>query len=259
MFNQKKLFSINKISVIDTNFLSLYSIISFLLLLHFVVSYDIIQTAEGQVNMDSFTARGIIFTQLSQSPLLNEQNITNNNNTQQQQQNLTTLLNNTSSNSIQQDTGKSIPSLEGQWAMEVRKGELDFFRVMFALVQNQKMVNAFGIFNLKDTKYIQLNDKGTELISGTVDFTSVGLKNETIPNVEATITITGLTQIRIALDTTTTGKYFTDPIFGSTRFLADGSGNIIIQPRPAAPPSQSSPPPTVPLPQTNSFTDSKLF
>ena len=111
------------------------------------------------------------------------------------------------------------------------------------------MLNAFGIFNLKDTKYIQLNDKGTEIISGTVDLTSVGLKNETVSNIPATITITGLTQLRISLDKTITEQLLTDPIIGSTRFLADASGNMLIGPRP--PPPNST--------QNNSFYDTTIF
>jgi hypothetical protein len=198
--------------------------------------------------MDSFTARGIIFTQLTQSPLLNDQNITNN--TQQQQ--LTNLLNN---NSIQQNTSQSLPYLQGQWVMEVRKGELEFFRVIFTLIQNGKNLNAFAITNLTNTKYIQLNDKGTEIISGTVDLVSLGLKNETISNVEATITIIGLTQLRIALDKNSTGKYFTDPIVGITGLLADGSGNILIKPKT----SPSNQPSTAPIPQSNTFSKSKIF
>jgi hypothetical protein len=217
-----------------------YSNIFVLVFLSFLGSYTIIiQSAAGQMNMDSFSAKGIIFSKLTSSPLVNDQNLN-------QTESITTLLN----DSTQTDTsGKSLPSLQGQWAFDVKKGEVDLFRAIFTLVQNNKILNAFGIFNLKDTKYIQLNDKGTEIISGKLDLTSVGLKNETLSNIPATITITGLTQLRISLDETITEQLLTDPIIGSTRFLADASGNILIGPRPPPPNS----------PQSNSFYDPDIF
>jgi hypothetical protein len=191
--------------------------------------------------MDTFSAKGIIFTQLTSSPLLKDQDLNNT-------QSLNTVLN----DSTQINTSsKSLLSLQGQWAFDVKQGEVDFFRAIFTLVQNNKTLNAFGIFSLKDTKYIQLNDKGTEIISGTVDLTSVGLKNETLSNIPATITITGMTQLRISLDKTTTGKFFSDSITGSTRFLADANGNILIGPRP--------PPPSPNSPQSNSFYHTNIF
>ena len=192
--------------------------------------------------MDSFSAKGIIFSKLTSSPLLNDQDLN-------KTESINTLLNN-SMNSIQSNTNKALPVLTGQWTFEVQRGEPDFFRALFTLVQNNKVLNAFGIFNLKDTKYIQLNDKGTEIISGTVDLTSVGLKNETLSNIPATITITSLTQLRLSLDKTITGQLLTDPILGSTRFLADASGNILIGPRP---------PPTPNSPQSNSLYDTNIF
>ena len=45
-----------------------------------------------------------------------------------------------------------------------------------SLVDNNKIVNAFAIYNLKSNRYVQLNDQGTEIISGTVEFSSKGLK-----------------------------------------------------------------------------------
>jgi hypothetical protein len=198
-----------------------------------------IQSAAGQMNMDSFSAKGIIFSKLPSSPLLNNQNLNNT-------ESITTFLNDSTTSDT---SGKSLPSLQGQWVFDVKKGEVDFFRAIFTLVQNNKIVNAFGISNLKDTKYIQLNDKGTEIISGTVDLTSVGLKNDTLSNIPATITITSLTKLRISLDTTITDQLLTDPIIGSTRFLADASGNILIGPRPPPPNS----------PQSNSLYDTTIF
>ena len=166
---------------------------------------------------------------------------------------INTLLNN-SMNSNQSNTNNALPVLNGQWGFEVNKGEVSFFRVLFTLNQNEKMVNAFALYNLSDTKYIQLNDKGTKIISGTVDLTSLGRNNETIKDIAATITISGLTTLRISLDENLVGKFFKDTINGATRFFADGSGNILIQP---APPTQRSPSvPSAPPPQGNPLSNS---
>ena len=160
-------------------------------------------------------------------------------------------------NSIQSNTNKTPLLLKGQWEFDVNKGEVSFFRVLFTLTQDNKLVNAFAIYNLSNTRYIQLNDKGTEIISGTVDMTSLGRNNETIKDIDAAITISGLTQLRISLDQNLVEKYFNDSIIGATRFLADGSGNIIIQP---APPTQPSPSvPSAPPPQGNSLSGSNFL
>jgi hypothetical protein len=210
------------------------------LLFSFSYSFNILQIVEGQMNMDSFTARGVINIPISQIPLLNDQHI---NDTRQ----ISDLLIN-SNNIMESNTSNSLPIIQGQWAMAVNKGEIKFFRVLFTIIQNDKIVNAIGLYNLTDTKYVQLNDKGTEIITGNIDFTSVGLKNETIFNVPATISITSLTQLRIALDETIIKPYFTDPIIGVTRQLTDANGNIIVGPRPQ--------PNT---PQSNSLYESNIF
>ena len=215
----------------------------------FLGSYTISQSAVGQMNMDTFSAKGIIFTPLTSTPLLNDQDI---NKTESEN----TLLNN-SMNSIQSGTNKALPVLNGQWELEVQRGEASFFRVLFTLKQNEKIVNAFAIYDLSDTRYIQINDKGTEILSGTVDLTSLGQNNETIKDIPATITISGLTTLRISLDTNIVGKFFKDTINGATRFFVDGSGNILIQPTP--PPRNPSVPSSPPLPQGNSLYDSKFL
>jgi hypothetical protein len=223
--------------------------ITLLSILFFVENNDFIKTADGQANMDTFTARGIIFTQLSQSPLLNDQN-------SNETESINNLLNK-SINSTQSNANTSPPLLQGQWALEVNKGEVSFFRVLFSLSQNDKLVNAFALYNLSDTRYIQLNDKGTEIITGTVDLTSLGKNNETIHDIDTTITINSLTRLRVSLDENMVGKFFNESIMGATRFLADGSGNIIIQPAP--PQAQRNPSiPSIPTPQGNSFYGSNL-
>jgi hypothetical protein len=248
IYNLLQSFSINQFKFSATSFVISLSIL-FLLLL-FVGNYNnIIKTVEGQANMDSFTARGIIFTQLTETPVVKDQNIN-------ESESIKTLLNQ-SLNSDESNTKIAPPILKGQWAFEVNKGEVSFFRVLFTLSQNDKLVNAFALYNLSDTRYIQLNDKGTEIISGTVDLTSLGQSNETLKDIDATITISGLTQLRIALDPNIVGQFFSDSIMGVTRFLADGSGNIIIQPAPA--PRSPSPSPSAPMSQGNSLYGSNFL
>jgi hypothetical protein len=218
-----------------------------LVFVFFLGSYTISQSAVGQMNMDTFSAKGIIYTPLTSTPLLNDQDIN-------KTESVNTLLSN------QSNSSKSLPVLNGQWELEVQRGEASFFRVLFTLKQNEKTVNAFAIYHLSGTRYIQINDKGTEIISGNVDLTSLGRNNETIKDIPATITISGLTTLRISLDTNIVGKFFKDTINGATRFFADGSGNILIQPAPPPPPrnpSVPSPPPA--LPQGNSLYGSNFF
>jgi hypothetical protein len=74
---------------------------------------------------------------------------------------------------------------------------------------------------------------------------SVGLKNATLSNVDAIITIRGLTQLRILLDNNIVGEYISNQLIGNTRIFADGSGNILLGPKPASPPSNQ---PTIPSP-----------
>jgi hypothetical protein len=137
--------------------------------------------------------------------------------------------------------------LKGQWDLLVKKGNPENFKVLLTLIQDGKISNVFGIFNLRDTEYIQLNEKGSKIITGKVDFKSAGLRNATVNNVDAVISIQGFTQLRIDLDDTKTSHLFTkDPIFGVTKILVDGSGNILIGPPP--PPPQPVQPRSIPTP-----------
>ena len=249
MIDPKLFYKKQKVSNNRNHFILTYSI-SFLSILFFIGCFISINTADGQANMDTFTARGIIFTQLTQSPLVNDPN-------SNESESINNLLTK-SINSTQLNANTSPPILQGQWAFEVNKGEVSFFRVLFTLSQNGKLVNAFALYNLSDTRYIQLNDKGTEIITGTVDLTSLGKNNESIKDIDTTITINTLTRLRISLDENMVGKFFNESINGATRFLADGSGNIIIQPAPPAS-QRSSSNPSTPLPQGNSFYGSNSF
>ena len=230
----KKFFSLDQANIINSEYLVIYSIIFFLFFLYFVSNYNNIQPAEGQINMDSFTAKGIIFSKTSQSPLFENQNRSIN-------ESPNSLLNNSlSSQSSSNTTANNLLVIEGGWELVVKKGEVSLFQVIFTLSKDEKIVNAFAIENLKNNRYVQINDKGMEMISGTVDFLSAGLKNATLSNVDATITIRGLTQLRISLDDTMVGQYIKNPLIGVTRVFLDANGNLLLGPRPEPPPS---PPP----------------
>ena len=59
-------------------------------------------------------------------------------------------------------------------------------------------------------KNISINDKGTEIISGTVNLTALGRNNETIKDIPATFNIIGLTQLRMSKKRNMTVKYLSD-------------------------------------------------
>jgi hypothetical protein len=225
-------------------------IISFLLVLSFFsinATTTIVKPVFGQFMMDSFSAKGIIATQLPENFDFGKQNMTSGSS-----DSINKSISNMNSNS---ENNPNLPILKGEWVLEVKKGTPEVFRSIFAIVEDRKIVNAFAIYNLRDTPFIQLNDKGIEIIQGKVDFQSTGFKNETINNIDATITILGLSQIRITLDEISATKYFNDnPIVGQTKLLVDGSGNLLIGPAP--PPSESrkqspSSPGKNPLQQSN--------
>jgi hypothetical protein len=206
-------------------------------------SFNIIQSVEGQMNIDSFSAKGIIFSKLLHTPLLD--NLDSNDS-----QSINSSLKNNSLNLVQTNTNTtSIPTIEGGWELTVQRGEVGLFRAIFTLSKDGKVLNAFALQNLKNNKFVQINDQGTEIIPGTVDFTSAGLKNKTLSGVDVTVTITGLTQLRISLDKNMTSQFLSDPIMGITKVFVDASGNILVGPRPPAPTSPQTP-------QTNSFSSS---
>jgi hypothetical protein len=220
---------------ITPNTFIIYFTVFVLISMYFIGSFNTIQFVEGQMNIDSFSAKGIIFSKLLHTPLLDNQDSNDS-------QSINSSLN-VSNNSLETNTTtKDIPTIEGGWELTVQRGEIAMFRAIFTLSKDGEVLNAFALQNLKNNKFVQINDQGTEIITGTVDFTSAGLKNETISGVDATVTITGLTQLRISLDKNMTGQYLSDPLIGVTKVFVDASGNILVGPRPAAP--APSPPPT---------------
>ena len=223
------------------NLFIIYSIMFVLTSLYFLGSFHIIQSVEGQMNIDSFSAKGIIYSKLLHTPLLDNQD-TNDSHS------INSILNNSSQNSLQTNTTNDNPTIQGGWELIVQRGEVGVFQAIFTLSKGDKVLNAFALQNLKNNKFVQINDQGTEIIPGTVDFTSAGLKNKTLSGVDVTVTLTGLTQLRISLDKNMTGQFLSDPLMGITKIFVDASGNILVGPRPA-PPSQQTP-------QTNSFSSS---
>jgi hypothetical protein len=222
--------------------LFIYFIVFVLTSMYVLGSFNIIQFVEGQMNIDSFSAKGIIFSKLLHTPLLD--NLDSNDS-----QSINSSLKNNSLNLIQTNTTTtSIPTIEGGWELTVQRGEVGLFRAIFTLSKDGKVLNAFALQNLKNNKFVQINDQGTEIIPGTVDFTSAGLKNKTLSGVDVTVTITGLTQLRISLDKNMTGQFLSDPLMGITKVFVDASGNVLVGPRPPAPSPQ--------IPQTNSFSSS---
>jgi hypothetical protein len=222
----------------------IYFIVLILTSMYVLGSFNIIQSAEGQMNIDSFSAKGIIFSKLLHTPLLD--NLDSNDS----QSIINSSLKNNSLNLVQTNTTTTnVPTIEGGWELTVQRGDVGLFRAIFTLSKDGKVLNAFALQNLKNNKFVQINDQGTEIIPGTVDFTSAGLKNKTLSGVDVTVTIRGLTQLRITLDKNMTGQFLSDPIMGITKVFVDASGNILVGPRPPAPTSPQTP-------QTNSFSSS---
>ncbi len=214
---------------ITPNSFIIYFTVFVLTSMYFIGSFNTIQFVEGQMNIDSFSAKGLIFSKLLHTPLLNNQDSNDS-------QAINSSLKNNSLNLVQTNT-----TIEGGWELTVQRGEISLFRAIFTLSKDGKVLNAFALQNLTNNKFVQINDKGTEIIPGTVDFASAGLKNATLSNVDTTVTITGLTQLRILLDKNMIGQYLSDPIMGVTKVFVDASGNILIGPRPSPSPPSTQP------------------
>ena len=76
------------------NLFIIYSIMFVLTSLYFLGSFHIIQSVEGQMNIDSFSAKGIIYSKLLSSPLLD-------NKKPNDSHSINSILNNSSQNSLQ--------------------------------------------------------------------------------------------------------------------------------------------------------------
>ena len=167
--------------------------------LYFLGSFHIIQSVEGQMNIDSFSAKGIIYSKLLHTPLLDNQD-TNDSHS------INSILNNSSQNSLQTNTTNDNPTIQGGWELIVQRGEVDVFQAIFTLSKGDKVLNAFALQNLKNNKFVQMNDQRSDNPWNS-RFYIAGLKNKTLSGVDVTVTLTGLTQLRISLDKNMTGQF----------------------------------------------------
>ncbi|MDX1373256.1 MAG: hypothetical protein R3321_12335 [Nitrososphaeraceae archaeon] len=192
--------------------------------------------------MDTFSAEGNIFTQLSPNNPIQKEIITHHENKTQEISNFS--LSNKNSSKIGntlQDNSPTGSILNGKWAFEVKRGDPNFFRAIFGVTHNNKIMYAFDIYNLRDTPYIQLNAQGIDIVSGKVDLRVSGLINQTFSDIDAMITILGFSQIKIMINSNELLKYFNhDPVVGTPTLFLDQNGNPLIGnlPRPPLPPNQ---------------------
>ena len=104
------------------------------------------------------------------------------------------------------------------------------------LVSNDKndiAKNAYGIYHLRDVKFVRLNNRGNDIINGKVNFRSVGQVNKTITDIDATLVIERLQNIPIILhnDTLSTNYFFDQPISGKIVLMADAIGKVLVDKR----------------------------
>ena len=230
--------------------------------------------------LDTFYARGTIFipigdsnssnsdtdtkTQLLSSlssslssPNQSTTSINNNNNSINNTTNTNT--NNIITKEEQNNNNMSkIKNIKGQWTLKVNKGSPQIFNTLLVSYdQNGIPKNAYGIYNLRDVKFIQLDNQGNEIINGKVDLRSVGVVNKTITGIDATFIIERLQKMQIILNNGTSISnnyyhyFFNKPIIGKIILMADGIGNILVDKRPKAssvpvPPDVTPTPPNLP-------------
>jgi hypothetical protein len=251
---KEKLFRKNVLIEANLFFVPLSSF--FILFIMFFAFQPMVKPIWAQFQIDSFYAKGIISMQLPPDMKLNiEKNLVStsnhniNKNTGQVQNDNNLTKNNNQTNASNKQLIENQPYLlQGKWELQVTKGNPESFKTLIALIKGQKILNVFGILNLQNTQYIQLNNMGNEIINGKVDLKSAGLINQTIKDVDAVISIQGFTQLRIDLDDANTYPFFTKAVIvGTTEILVDGSGNMIIGPAPP-PPSIQSQQRSVPIP-----------
>ena len=196
--------------------------------------------------LDTFSARGIIFIPIPSDDIdtetvpsstsanlpsksvhttTTENNNDNNNNT---------IVPNTNATMEKEQNMSVIQTIKGNWILKINKGSPEVFNTL--LVSNDKngnTKNAYGIYNLRDVKFIQLDNRGNDIINGKVDFRSVGQVNKTITDIDATLIIERLQNIQIILnnDTISTNYFFNQPITGKIILMADAIGKILIDKR----------------------------
>ena len=195
-------------------------------------------------NIDTKTQLPSSFSSLS-SPNQSTTSINNNNsinNTTNSSTNTNTITTTKEEEEKQNNNMSTIQKIKGQWTLKVNKGSPQIFNTLLVSYdQNGIPKNAYGIYNLRDAKFIQLDNRGNEIINGKVDLRSVGVVNKTITGIDATFTIERLQNIQIILnnnDTSISNNYyyyfFNKPIIGKIILMADGIGNILVDKRPKA-------------------------
>ena len=212
--------------------------------------------------LDSFSARGIIFIPIPNSDIGTETvpSSTSTNlhlkaaNTTTTENNNNTIVPNTNATIEKEQNISAINIIKGNWILKINKGSPEVFNTL--LVSSDKdgiPKNAYGIYNLRDVKFIQLDNRGNDIVNGKVDFRSVGQVNKTITNIDATLIIERLQNIQIILNnhTISTNYFFDQPITGKIILMADAIGNVLVDKRPktsAAVPSPDSPSPNAAAP-----------
>ena len=228
--------------------------------------------------LDTFSARGTLFihiddsisnidtkTQLLSSSSLNQSTTSINNNNNIDNTNIITPTTNptTNTNSTitkEQNAISIIKSIKGKWNLKINKGSPTVFDMLLVSYdQNGVPKNAYGIYNLRDNKFIQLDNRGNEIINGKVDLRSVGEVNKTITDIDATLIIERLQNIQLIVNNENAmsiPNFFNKPLIGKIILMADGIGKILVDKRPKAslsssvpiPPSDATPTPPPNLP-----------
>ena len=211
--------------------------------------------------LDSFSARGIIFIPIPTSDNgTGTESSSTSTNLDLKAANTTTTENNnpivpnTNATIEKEQNISAIHTIKGNWILKINKGSPEVFNTL--LVSSDKdgiAKNAYGIYNLRDVKFIQLDNRGNDIINGKVDFRSVGQINKTITDIDATLIIERLQNIQIILnnDTISTNYFFDQPITGKIILMADAIGNVLVDKRSktsAAVPSPNSPSPNAAAP-----------
>jgi hypothetical protein len=247
--------------------LVVFTCVIFLFSSFFDIVIIIFHIPDAYATLDTFSARGTIFipiddiissndikTQLplSSSPSTPNQSTVSINNNNINNTDSTTNTNNTIAKEVEEQNYNSstIQNIKGQWNLKINKGNPEVFNTLLVSYdQNGIPKNAYGIYNLRDVKFIQLDNLGNEIINGKVDLRSVGEVNKTITGIDTTFIIERLQNIQLIVNNETAmsiPNFFNKPIIGKTILMADGIGKILVDKRPKA--SSSSVPvlPNVP-------------
>jgi hypothetical protein len=247
-------------SIINKSITARFAFISINIFLLF--SLFIFHISNVYAPLDSFSARGIIFIPIPSDdidtetvPSSTSANLPSKSvHTTTTENNNNTIVPNINTTKEREQNISVIQTIKGNWILKINKGSPEVFNTL--LVSSDKNgipKNAYGIYNLRDVKFIQLDNRGNDIINGKVDFRSVGQVNKTITDIDATLIFERLQNIQIILnnDTISTNYFFNQPITGKIILMADAIGNVLVDKRPktsAAVPSPNSPSSNAPAP-----------